>query len=64
MTTSVSEKKLQHLIKESVRKALEIELMKLRVFAVPEISEKEQKDIEKRYGRPSQRRTKASMMRI
>lgn len=53
MVISVSDRKLKGFIKESVREALETELMKLRVLALPEISEKEQKDIERRYGRPS-----------
>ena len=59
MTTNVSEKKLKGLIKEGLREVLETELMKLRALALPEVSDKEQKDIEKRYGAPSRRREKS-----
>ena len=48
MVISVSDQKLKGFIKESVREVLETELMKLRAFALPEVSEQEQKDIEKR----------------
>jgi len=56
MVISVSDQKLKGFIKESVREVLETELMKLRAFALPEVSEQEQKDIEKRYGKPSRKR--------
>jgi len=59
MTTGVSEKKLKSLIKESVKEVLETELMKLRAFVLPEVSQDEQKDIEKRYGKPSRIRAKS-----
>ncbi|MBU1015260.1 hypothetical protein KKI17_02380 [Patescibacteria group bacterium] len=59
MTTTLSEKKLKGLIKEGVREVLETELMKLRALALPEVSDKEQKDIEKRYGTPSRKRRKS-----
>ncbi|MDO8470540.1 MAG: hypothetical protein Q7S63_01020 [bacterium] len=59
MTTTLSDKKLKGLIKESVREALKAELMQLRALALPEISDKEQKDIEKRYGTPSRQRGKS-----
>jgi hypothetical protein len=58
MATITSDKKLKSLIKESVREVLGTELMKLRALALPEVPDKEQKDIEKRYGKPSQRRAK------
>ncbi|TSC55904.1 MAG: hypothetical protein Greene071421_523 [Parcubacteria group bacterium Greene0714_21] len=57
MVTTVSEKKLKSLIKQSFREVLKTELVKLRFLALPEISDKEQKDIEKRYGKPSRKRT-------
>lgn len=56
MVTTVSEKKLKFLIKQSFREVLETELMKLRALALPEISQQEQKDIERRYGKPSRKR--------
>lgn len=53
MVISVSDRKLKGFIKESVREVLETEFMKLRALALPEISEKERKDIERRHVRPS-----------
>ncbi len=58
MPTTLDTKKLKNLIKESVKEVLEVELMKLRALVLPEASPKEQKDIEKRYGKPSRKRAK------
>lgn len=58
MTTNISERKLRSLIKDSVREALKTELMKLRALALPEISHREQKGIEKHYGKPSRKKAK------
>mgnify|MGYP001602955555 CR=1 FL=1 len=59
MITEVSERKLKSLIKESVKEVMGTELMKLRAFMLPEVSSEEQKDIEKRYGKPSRKRAKS-----
>jgi len=56
MGINISDKKLKNIIKESVKEVLESEIMKLRAFAVPEISEKEQKEIEKTHNLPSSKR--------
>ena len=64
MPTSVDTKKLKSLIKESVKEVLEVELMKLRALALPEASPKEQKDIEKRYGKASRRRSKSYTFKV
>ena len=55
---TITEQKLKRFIKEGVREALSAELMKLRALVVPEISEREQKDIERRYSKPSRRTAK------
>ena len=52
---TITGQQLKRLIKESIHEALSGELMKLRAFAVPEVSEREQRDIERRYRRPSRR---------
>lgn len=52
---NLTERRLEALISESVRKVLKEELMQLRAFAVSNISKAEQKDIEKRYDKPSRR---------
>ncbi len=64
MTTIVSEKKLKFLIKESVQEALKVELTKLRALALPEMSDKEQGEIEKLYGKPSRRRAKSYSLAV
>ena len=64
MTTSVSEKKLKSLIRESVREALGTEVMKLRALALPGVSAREQRDIERRYGRPSRKRARSQALRV
>lgn len=53
MVTNISDKKLKGFIKESVREAFNANLMKIRAFALPHVSEDEQRDIEERYGKPS-----------
>ena len=55
MIPHLTERKLETIVGESVRKALKEELMKLRAFGVPYISESEQKEIEKLYGQPSKK---------
>ena len=59
MDTNVSEKKPKGLIKESVREVLGSEIMKLRALSLSDVSEREQKDIEKRYGKPSRQKSKS-----
>ena len=59
MTTTLSEKRLKGIIKEGMREVLGTEIMKLRALALPEVSDREQKDIERRYGKPSRKRQKS-----
>ena len=47
------EEKLKNIIKEAVKDALEDELMKMRLLLAPYVSDKEQKEIEEHYGKPS-----------
>lgn len=56
MTTTLSEAKLKSLIKESLKEVLENELIKLRALSLPEVSKKEQEDIEKLYKFPARKR--------
>lgn len=64
MIISVSDKKFKTIIKESVREVLRSEIMKLRALFLPEVSEREQKDIEKRYGVPSKKAIKSYTLKI
>jgi hypothetical protein len=55
MVMQIDEKKLKALMKESIREVMKAELMQFRAFVLSEVSKKEQKDIEKRYGKPSRK---------
>jgi len=64
MVVNTSDAKLKTIVKESVKEALRAEMMKLRALVLPEVSEKEQKDIEKRYGAPSKKIAKSHVLRV
>ena len=50
---TIPKKELKTAVKESIREVFEQEFMKFRALLSPSISEKEQRDIEKRYHKPS-----------
>jgi hypothetical protein len=54
----ISKKDLKILIKESVKEVLEQEIMRLRALMLPYVSKAEQKDIERRYKKPTRRAIK------
>lgn len=60
---TITEQKLKRFIKEGVREALAAELMKLRALALPDVSDREQRDIERRHGKPSRRVAKTVIVR-
>ena len=51
-TIIIPKKELKTVVKESVREVLGQEFMKFKALLLPSISEKEQRDIEKCYGKP------------
>jgi len=61
---TIPKTELKSVIKESVKEALSQELMKLRSLALPFIAQKEQKDIEKKYGKPSRKISKTITIEI
>jgi len=63
-TITIPKKELKTIIKESVREILEQESMKLRAFLMPWALDREQRDIEKRYGRPSRKVAKSLQFKI
>lgn len=63
-TITIPKKELKGVVKESVREVFIQELMKFRALLLPAISQKEQKDIEKRYGRPAHRTVKSVEIEI
>lgn len=61
---TISKKEFETVIKESVREVLEQELMEFRALLLPFVSKKEQKNIEKLYGRPSRKIAKSVQIKI
>ena len=51
-------------MKESVREVFDQELMRFRALLLPSVSQKEQKDIEKHYGKPVYRAAKSIEIEI
>jgi len=52
---TADDKKLKAIIKESVKEALEEELIKVRLMFFPEVSDKEMRDISDRYKKPEKK---------
>ena len=63
-TITIPKKELKTIIKESIREILEQESMKFRALFIPLVSQKEQRDIEKRYGKPSRRIAKSIEIKL
>ena len=65
ITTIVSNsKKIENLIKESVKKAMALEFMKLRADLISFVSDKEQREIEKLYNKPARKIAKSIKVRL
>lgn len=58
MAITLQKSELKNAIREGVREALADELARSRAVFLPYVSEKEQKDIEKRYGKPTRKAAK------
>jgi len=63
-TITIPKRELKIIIQESIREILKQESMKFRALFLPLVSQKEQKDIERRYNRPSRRTAKSIETRI
>ena len=61
---TIPKKELKTIVKESIREILEQESMKFRALFMPLVSQKEQGDIEKRYGKPSRKIAKSTEIEI
>jgi hypothetical protein len=55
MPTISSQRAFKAIIKESVKEALEEELIKMRLMFFPEVSDKEMRDIADRHERPEKK---------
>ncbi len=60
MTIITTPAKLKNLVKDAIKEALALEFMKLRADLTPFVSDKEQKEIEKLYGKPARRNSHSS----
>ena len=61
---TIPEKELKNIIKNSVKEIFEQESMKFRALFLPFVSQKEQKDIEKRYDKSSRKTAKSIEIKI
>lgn len=61
---TVSHEQLKSIIKESVKEALEEELMKVRLMFFPEVSDKEMLDIADRYGKPERKSVRKETINV
>lgn len=61
---TIPKKELKTVVKESIREVLGQEFMKFRALLLPSISEKEQRDIEKLYGKPVRQIAKSIEVKI
>lgn len=64
MTTKLDESQLRVLIKESMKEVINSEFMKLRAFLLPNVSQKEQREIERLYKTPSRKIAKSYKLKI
>lgn len=58
-TAQIIEKKLEMVVKDSVKEAVEAQFVKLRAFLVQDVSAEEQKEIELKYRMPSKKPAKS-----
>lgn len=63
-TITIPKKELKTIVKESIREIIEQESIRFRALVLPAVSPKEQKDIEKRYGKPSRKVAKSIEVKI
>ncbi|KKS43743.1 MAG: hypothetical protein UV05_C0022G0006 [candidate division CPR1 bacterium GW2011_GWA2_42_17] len=61
---TISKKELKLAVQESVREALAKELAPLRAMFFPFVSDKEQRDIERRYDKPLRKSAKSRKMEL
>lgn len=57
-TITIPKRELKTVVKESIREVLKQEFMQFRAMLLPAVSEKEQKEIERLYGKPSRKAAK------
>ena len=63
MTTAMKNE-IKRIVRESVREVMDAEIIRLRASLVPYVSQKEQKNIEKLYKKPSGRTVRTVRMSV
>jgi len=61
---TITETKLKNLFREILKEVLTLEFMKLRADLLPFVSDKEQKEIERLYKKPSRKIAKSIKFKI
>jgi len=61
---TVSHAELRSIVKESVKEALEEEMIKIRLMLFPDVSGKEMLDISDRYGKPEKKSVRRETLDI
>jgi len=61
---TITESKLRNLFRETLKEVLTSEFMKLRADLFPFVSDKEQKEIERLYRKPTRKVTKSVKFKI
>ncbi len=56
------ETKLKEIVKEAVKDALDDEIMRIRLLFASYVSDEEQKEIERNYGKPSKETVKTLIL--
>jgi len=59
MTVTTTSAELKNLLKDAIKEALAWEFMKLRADLTPFVSDKEQREIERRCGKPTRKIAKS-----
>lgn len=60
----LNKRQFKLLIKESVREVIDAEFMKIKALLLPDVSTKEQKEIENLYKKPTREVSKTYKMKI
>jgi len=61
---TITESRLKNLFRETLKEVLTLEFMKLRADLLPFVSEKEQRNIERLYGKPTRKAAKSIKVKI
>ncbi|KKT78270.1 MAG: hypothetical protein UX24_C0006G0010 [Candidatus Giovannonibacteria bacterium GW2011_GWB1_45_9b] len=64
MAVILEEKKIRAIVKESVKEAMDAQMIKLGAFLIPHMSAKEQKNIVKLYKWPSRKASRSYQVEL